>query len=247
MDDQLTLVRGKRRTGQARSRQRIEWVPIGSQVSSGIVAIPPPLGHGASIVVMAESFPNSRFWGFDFHPPSIGTARKRAEEAGVSGRATFEVATATGYPGSYDLICFFDCLHDRATRPAPPGTLASTSNPAAPSCSSSRSRWMTTRTTSRPTRWHRCSTTPHPRSAHQTRCPRRWARHSARRSATPRRGLATWTGSPEQSSARSLPSGLPSRPQAGSSPRSKTFLVVGLIAMAVFIVVWLVARRPHRG
>jgi len=27
----------------------------------------------------------------------------------------------------------------------------------------------------------------------------------------------------------------------------KTFLIIGLIAMAVFIVVWLVARRPHRG
>jgi hypothetical protein len=27
----------------------------------------------------------------------------------------------------------------------------------------------------------------------------------------------------------------------------KTFLVIGLIAMAVFIVVWFVARRPHRG
>jgi hypothetical protein len=26
----------------------------------------------------------------------------------------------------------------------------------------------------------------------------------------------------------------------------KTFLIIGLIAMAVFIVVWLVARRPHR-
>ena len=27
----------------------------------------------------------------------------------------------------------------------------------------------------------------------------------------------------------------------------KTFLIIGLITMAVFIVVWLVARRPHRG
>jgi hypothetical protein len=27
----------------------------------------------------------------------------------------------------------------------------------------------------------------------------------------------------------------------------KTFLIVGLIAMAVFIVIWLVGRRPHRG
>jgi hypothetical protein len=26
----------------------------------------------------------------------------------------------------------------------------------------------------------------------------------------------------------------------------KTFLIIGLIAMAVFIVVWLVARRPNR-
>lgn len=27
----------------------------------------------------------------------------------------------------------------------------------------------------------------------------------------------------------------------------KTFLIIGSIAMAVFVVVWLVARRPHRG
>jgi predicted lipid-binding transport protein (Tim44 family) len=27
----------------------------------------------------------------------------------------------------------------------------------------------------------------------------------------------------------------------------KTFLIIGLIAMAVFIVVWLVGRRPRRG
>jgi hypothetical protein len=27
----------------------------------------------------------------------------------------------------------------------------------------------------------------------------------------------------------------------------KTFLIIGLIAMAVFVVVWLVAKRPGRG
>jgi hypothetical protein len=27
----------------------------------------------------------------------------------------------------------------------------------------------------------------------------------------------------------------------------KTFLIIGLIAMAVIIIVWLVARRPRRG
>jgi SAM-dependent methyltransferase len=69
-------------------------------------------GHGASVVVMADAFPNSRFSGFDFHQPSIATARTRAEQAGVTGRATFDVAAADGYPGRFDLICFFDCLHD---------------------------------------------------------------------------------------------------------------------------------------
>jgi hypothetical protein len=42
------LVRGKRRTGQARGRQRIEWIPIGSQVPSGIVAVPPHPSRSAA-------------------------------------------------------------------------------------------------------------------------------------------------------------------------------------------------------
>ena len=69
-------------------------------------------GHGASVVVLAQTFPNARITGFDFHPPSIETARLRAEEAGVTAQTTFEVADAKSYTGTYDLICFFDCLHD---------------------------------------------------------------------------------------------------------------------------------------
>ena len=56
--------------------------------------------------------PKAQFTGFDFHAPSIETARARAEEAGVADRTTFEVADAKSYAGTYDLICFFDCLHD---------------------------------------------------------------------------------------------------------------------------------------
>ena len=69
-------------------------------------------GHGASVVVLAQTFPNARITGFDFHPPSIETARLRAEEAGVTAQTAFEVADAKSYPGTYDVICFFDCLHD---------------------------------------------------------------------------------------------------------------------------------------
>jgi SAM-dependent methyltransferase len=61
---------------------------------------------------MATAYPNSSFSGFDFHEPSIETCRQRAREAGVSGRTFFQVASSTGYSGQFDLICFFDCLHD---------------------------------------------------------------------------------------------------------------------------------------
>jgi SAM-dependent methyltransferase len=61
---------------------------------------------------MAGAYPASRIWGFDFHNPSVETARARSEEAGVADRTTFESADAQGYDGTFDLICFFDCLHD---------------------------------------------------------------------------------------------------------------------------------------
>jgi 2-polyprenyl-3-methyl-5-hydroxy-6-metoxy-1,4-benzoquinol methylase len=69
-------------------------------------------GHGASAVVLANHFPNARITGFDYHEPSVITARQRADEAGVGDRVTFEVADAQGYDGTFDLVCFFDCLHD---------------------------------------------------------------------------------------------------------------------------------------
>jgi 2-polyprenyl-3-methyl-5-hydroxy-6-metoxy-1,4-benzoquinol methylase len=70
-------------------------------------------GHGASTILMAQAFPRSSFVGFDYHEPSIRWAEKAAGEAGVSDRVTFEVAGASEFGGSgYDLVAFFDCLHD---------------------------------------------------------------------------------------------------------------------------------------
>ena len=70
-------------------------------------------GHGASTVIMAKAFPRSTFTGFDFHPGSIETARKRAAAPGLGDRVRFEVAPATDFPGrGYDLVTHFDCLHD---------------------------------------------------------------------------------------------------------------------------------------
>ncbi len=71
-------------------------------------------GHGASTILMAQAYPRSTFVGFDYHPASIEAARQRAAAAGVS-NASFEVADAASYPGGpYDLIAFFDCVHDMA-------------------------------------------------------------------------------------------------------------------------------------
>jgi len=93
------------------------WIPaltgVEEKLKAGAKVADVGCGHGASTVIMAKTYPNSRFYGFDSHAPSIETARKRAEEAGVSDRVTFEVARAIEMPGEgYDLITFFDCLHD---------------------------------------------------------------------------------------------------------------------------------------
>lgn len=70
-------------------------------------------GHGASTILMAKAYPNSRFFGFDYHGPSIEEAKRKANEAGVGDRCEFAQASAKSFPGGdYDLIAMFDCLHD---------------------------------------------------------------------------------------------------------------------------------------
>ncbi len=103
------------RTGY-RAHLATEWIPslegVKAKLEAGAKVADVGCGHGASCVVMAQAFPKSKFYGFDFHGPSIETSKKRAADAGVAGQTQFEVASATKYDGKYDLICFFDCLHD---------------------------------------------------------------------------------------------------------------------------------------
>ena len=92
------------------------WLPaldgVVDQLTRGAKVADVGCGHGASAILMAKSFPNSTVIGYDYHADSIRVARERAAAAGVS-NATFEVADAVSYPGKgFDLIAFFDCLHD---------------------------------------------------------------------------------------------------------------------------------------
>ena len=68
-------------------------------------------GHGASTVMIAEAFPEAEVVGFDSHAPSIEHANDLARRKGLD-NLRFEVADAQSYRGQYDLIAFFDSLHD---------------------------------------------------------------------------------------------------------------------------------------
>ena len=94
-----------------------EWLPaldgVTEKLQRGARVADVGCGHGHSAVIMAKAYPNSRFWGFDVHEGSIEAARRNAEQAGVADRVSFVKAKAADYPPQdYDLICFFDCLHD---------------------------------------------------------------------------------------------------------------------------------------
>ena len=94
-----------------------EWLPalddVVDKLKRGATVADVGCGHGVSTRLMAEAFPNSTFYGFDYHDRSIEAARKNAGDANLSGRVHFDVYSAKAFPAhAYDLLCFFDCLHD---------------------------------------------------------------------------------------------------------------------------------------
>jgi SAM-dependent methyltransferase len=93
-----------------------EWLPalegVVEKLKLGARVADVGCGHGHSTTLMARAFPNSTFYGYDTHAASITEAERLAREAGL-GNASFATARADRYPlQGYDLICFFDCLHD---------------------------------------------------------------------------------------------------------------------------------------
>jgi SAM-dependent methyltransferase len=93
------------------------WIPalegVEAKLKAGAKVADVGCGHGASTVLMAKAYPKSKFVGFDYHPPSIEHAWKAAAEAGLHDQVGFQVAWAKEFPGKgYDLVAFFDCLHD---------------------------------------------------------------------------------------------------------------------------------------
>ena len=93
------------------------WIPslegVEAKLKKGAKVADVGCGHGASTLIMAQTYPNSEFIGFDYHAPSIEHAKQAAKAAGHNGRVKFEQATAKAFPGKeYDFVTVFDCLHD---------------------------------------------------------------------------------------------------------------------------------------
>lgn len=93
------------------------WLPslegVDEKLKSGAKVADVGCGLGASTILMAQAYPASQFVGFDYHDKSIESASEKAAAAGVAGNCKFEIAASKEFPGSeYDLVTFFDCLHD---------------------------------------------------------------------------------------------------------------------------------------
>jgi SAM-dependent methyltransferase len=92
-----------------------EWIPaldgVEEKLKRGAVVADVGCGHGLSTIMMAQAYPDSTFVGIEPHEASVEAARANAASAEVT-NIRFENRTAKTFEGSYDLVAFFDCLHD---------------------------------------------------------------------------------------------------------------------------------------
>src|SRR5215468_2749890 len=93
------------------------WIPaldgVQDKLLAGARVADIGCGLGASTILLAAAYPHPPFTGSDYHAGSIEIARKRAGDAGVGDRVSFETAAADDFSGTgYDLAATFDCLHD---------------------------------------------------------------------------------------------------------------------------------------
>jgi len=93
------------------------WIPalsgVKEKLEAGAKVADIGCGKGSSTCLMAKAYPNSQFFGFDYHDKSIEGARDSAAKEGLGNRVKFDVSQAKDFPGKdYDFVTVFDCLHD---------------------------------------------------------------------------------------------------------------------------------------
>jgi 2-polyprenyl-3-methyl-5-hydroxy-6-metoxy-1,4-benzoquinol methylase len=113
------------RTGQADANRPLFLGPLGTEMlptlsdvharlTDGATVADIGCGDGWSSIGIARAYPQARVDGYDVDAASIDAARRNAKEYGVDDRVTFTLVDGASVrpEGRYDLVTFFECLHD---------------------------------------------------------------------------------------------------------------------------------------
>ena len=93
------------------------WIPslegVEEKLKKGAKVADIGCGYGISTIIMAKAYPNSKFHGFDNHTSSIEKAKEIIGKENTNKNINFSIVSANESIGNdYDLVAFFDCLHD---------------------------------------------------------------------------------------------------------------------------------------
>lgn len=88
---------------------------VTERLQAGIDVLDVGCGSGRALCLLAERFPQSRFYGYDLSEEGVGRARREAAAKGL-GNVRFEVRDAArlGDAEKFDLVTAFDAIHDQA-------------------------------------------------------------------------------------------------------------------------------------
>ena len=93
------------------------WLPampdVLAKLERGALVADVGCGHGKALIKLAQTYPQSRYVGYDNFAPSIEQAKANVQAAGVADRVRFEpLDVSAGLPEQFDVITTFDVVHD---------------------------------------------------------------------------------------------------------------------------------------